>query len=261
MGLTNRARAVLVGAGLLILGIIFQQVAILPAGIVDPAILFDIEEASRLGIMVMLPLNFIGLALAGVLYLWRTGRGWEWLDLDRPGKWDAAWVIGGTVVILLSLIVIGVIAQMIEVEPPEQGLMLLLEQDVVLILFMILIVWLINAPAEEFLFRNVIQKRLYADFSGISAVVITSVLFAGIHVLTFVLVGQELLGVMVPILAIFIGSVVMGFAYLRTANLWVPIIIHGLYNTFQLTILLISVVYDIDDEMVEATSVLLMSLL
>lgn len=252
MSISNRVVAVLVGAGVLLLSVFLQELATLPAILYDPAVAFDPEAASRLGIMLMLPLNFIGLAFGGLVYLKVTNRGWDWLDLRRPGKMDVIWMIGGTVLILGSLIVVGMIAQFLEPDPPEQVLLLWLQDDVVLILFMIAVVWLLNAPAEEFVFRNVIQKRLYADFSGIGAILITSLLFAGIHVLTFVIVGQSIIDITIPILGIFIGSVIMGYAYLRTENLYVPIVIHALYNSFQMVILLITVVYDIDEEAMAA---------
>lgn len=246
--LTNRLRAVLVGFGIILLGIVLQQFATLPVFLIDAAAILDPENASRLGVMVLLPLNFIGLAAAGVVYMVITGRGWEWIDLPRPGKWDFVWMIGGTILTIVALIFVGIAAQAAEAQPPEQALMVLISEDVVLLLFMIAVVWLLNAPAEEFLFRNVVQKRLYDAYSGIGAVLITSVLFALIHILTFILVGVRLFDVFFPIFGIFIGSVVMGFAYLRTENLWVPIVIHAAFNSIQLIITLIVLVYDIDPE-------------
>lgn len=259
MDVRSRGWALLVGVGVLTLGVILQQFTVMPAIVVDPAVAFEPREASRVGLMLMLPLNFLGLALAGAVYLRYIGADWSWLDLNRPGAREALWMIGGTIVIILALLVIGLIAQLIEAEPPDQWFMEVLEQDVVLIVFMIAVVWLFNAPAEEFLFRNVIQKRLYDDFSGISAVVIASVLFAGVHVLTLVFVGHDPVGILIPIVGIFIGSVVMGYAYLVTANLWVPIVIHALYNSFQMVILLLTVVYDIDPD-AAATLLALVSL-
>lgn len=257
MELRSRGRAVLVGIGVLLLGVILQQFAIIPALVVDPAIAFDPAEATRLGVMILLPLNFIALGVAGVIYMRLADRGWEWIDLYRPGKRDIAWMVGGTILVLIGLILIGILAQALEIEPPEQALTVLIGEDAVLILFMIATVWLLNAPMEEFLFRNVIQKRLYDAFSGISAVIITSILFGFIHVFTLVVVGEGAIDVFIPILGIFIGSLVMGYAYLRTENLWVPIVIHGLYNSFQLVILLLTLVYDLDEEATTAAISLL----
>jgi membrane protease YdiL (CAAX protease family) len=50
------------------------------------------------------------------------------------------------------------------------------------------------------------------------AVIITSVMFAAVHPLW-----------MAPL--IFILSISLGFAYERTGNLWVPIVVHALFNT------------------------------
>lgn len=248
MDLRERAVAMLVAVGVLLLALVLQQLAVIPAILADPALAFDPGESSRLGIMLFLPLNFIGLGMAALIYVRLAGKGWDWIDLGRPGRWDALWMVGGVVITLIALVVIGVFAQALDAEPPEQALMQLIQEDAVLILYMIAMVWLLNAPAEELVFRNVMQKRLYTAFSGVTAVVLTSLLFGVIHVLTFVFVGEELLDVFFPILGIFVGSLVMGYAYLRTENLLVPIVIHSLYNTFQLAILLIVLLYDIDTE-------------
>jgi membrane protease YdiL (CAAX protease family) len=50
------------------------------------------------------------------------------------------------------------------------------------------------------------------------AVVITSVIFAVVHPLW-----------MAPL--IFVLSICLGYAYERTGNLWVPIVMHALFNT------------------------------
>jgi membrane protease YdiL (CAAX protease family) len=85
----------------------------------------------------------------------------------------------------------------------------------------------IVAPAfEEYLFRGHIQTALVRLFGPRSiarvwlAILVTSVLFAGVHPAW-----------MAPL--IFVLALCLGYAYERTGNLWVPIVIHACFNTLE----------------------------
>lgn len=262
MDLRNRVVALLVGIGVLLLSILLAELMTIPVFFIDPAAVpIDPDNATRLGVMLVITLNFIGLGAGAAVYLYKTDRGWDWLDLHRPGKWDIVWMVGGTIITFIALIIVSILAFSIDADPPEQSTIMIIREDTVLIIFMLLTVWILNAPAEELLFRNVIQKRLYSAFSGVASVIIASLLFAGIHVLTFVLVGTSLIDVLVPILGIFIGSIVMGYAYWRTKNLWVPIVIHGLFNSIQISLLLLARILDIEEGDMAASAFYLLSVI
>ncbi len=256
MSLTARISALLVGIGVLLLAVLLMQLALIPAVLLDPSIAIDPEEASRMVVMIAMPLGFLGMGAAGALYLRLTNRSWEWLDITRPDRWDVVWMVGGTIIAFAGLITVGVIGQVLGIQPPEQGIVVMIRDDVALIVYMIAIIWLLNAPAEELIFRNIIQKRLYAAYSGITAVVIASVLFAVIHIFTFVTAGTEWIGVLLPTTAIFLGSLVMGYAYLRTRNLLVPIVIHAGFNSIQMVLLLLMQLFDVGPETASLLSLL-----
>lgn len=244
MALPQRGVAVLVGIGIVLLGLIFQVAAQLPVFLIDPSAVQDPRETSRVAVMLLLPVSMVGLAAAGAVYFKLSGRTRGSLDLVRPRRSDVGWMALGIVLTLTILIAVGVVIERLDIEPPQQALVVLIREDVVLIVYMIAVVWLFNAPAEEFLFRNLIQKRLYDAFSGTGAVVVTSILFAGLHVVTFATVGVDPVAILLPLLGLFGSSLVMGYAYLRTENLLVPIVIHGGYNSVQMLLLLLARVYD-----------------
>ncbi|QKY20213.1 CPBP family intramembrane metalloprotease [Halolamina sp. CBA1230] len=89
-------------------------------------------------------------------------------------------------------------------------------------------------PAEEYLFRGVIQGYLRESFSARGAVGWSSVLFTLVHLPNLV-ANPESAVVSIPVwLAI---GVVLGWLYERTGALLVPIAVHGLYNTIVIALL------------------------
>lgn len=77
----------------------------------------------------------------------------------------------------------------------------------------------VPAVAEETLFRGVIQKNLSLRYGVLKGLIITSFLFALIHVNPSSIVSIFLLGLM------------LGYLYLKTGNLIYPIMLHFFYNT------------------------------
>lgn len=87
-------------------------------------------------------------------------------------------------------------------------------------------------PGEEVVSRGVVQKRLYSRFSGRAAVVIASLPFTLVHVPVFYLAMPDPLGVAASLAWVFGASLFYGWLYLRTENLVVPALVHGLNNAF-----------------------------
>ena len=242
-------RGVLVTLGISALALIVAQFAILPVAIMDPNIIDGLQALNRNALTVAMVLNFVALALAGVIYMRIANRGWEWVDLSFPSVRDFIWMVGGTVLFIGFLLLIGIIATILDIPAAESDVVLLLEDDVTMILIMIGIVWLFNSPAEEFLFRNVIQKRLYESFSEWGAIVVASLIFIAFHIPSYLTLAQTPMATVVSLTVLFGGSVLLGYTYVKTENLLVPIVIHGVYNSILLLQLLLFTIYDIDPDM------------
>ena len=243
-----RATAVVLGIGLLSLLIV--QFAVIPALLIDLDVVFNPGEAAPSAIMVMLVMNFIGLALGGVAYLVITGRSRSWLDIKIPTLRDWVWIVGGIIVLFVFYLLVGIGSTLLDVEAAESEVILLLQDDLMLVLGMIVVVWLFNAPAEEFLFRNVMQKRLYAAFSDWGAILMTSVIFMLFHIPAYIGLAESILATLVSLTVMLGGSILFGYLYLKTENLIVPTVAHAGINTIQLLIFLSTLVFDIDpDEM------------
>lgn len=96
------------------------------------------------------------------------------------------------------------------------------------ILGVILGMFLVVGPAEETLFRGVIQGRLRERFSAAPAIGIASVIFASAHV--FVLVGSPTARA-AAVVVLFVPSLAFGILYEYTENLVMPILLHGFHNS------------------------------
>jgi hypothetical protein len=93
------------------------------------------------------------------------------------------------------------------------------------------------AAGEEVMMRGYILQELMSKFSTPVAVVVSSVLFAGLH-------GAQMAGSpMMPVAAlnIFLASVMLSLAYLATRTLWLPIGLHAGWNVMQGPVLGINV--------------------
>jgi hypothetical protein len=97
------------------------------------------------------------------------------------------------------------------------------------------------APAEELLFRRVIQRRLSGVVSRPAAVIGASVLFALAHVQTSWAHTPDLGAVAVTLAAIFGVSLFFGGVYALTDDLTVPVLVHGFYNVAVLALLYVGV--------------------
>jgi membrane protease YdiL (CAAX protease family) len=93
--------------------------------------------------------------------------------------------------------------------------------------YLIPLVFLLNAPGEELLFRGVIQKSLREHFGPAAAIVLATATFAPLHI--FALIGS-LQAVAVTIAGLFVPGLVFGAVYEYTENVVTPTLTHGLFN-------------------------------
>ncbi len=113
-----------------------------------------------------------------------------------------------------------------------------------IILFSIIMIGIIGL-SEEIAFRGFMQKGLVASYGKQIGIWATAIIFALIHVLTFLLTSS-LLSIIVSFLSYFppylFLSLLLGYLfYWREENLIAPIIAHGVYDA--LTFILVYVIY------------------
>ncbi|MDS0476312.1 type II CAAX endopeptidase family protein [Natrinema sp. 1APR25-10V2] len=250
-------RSTLVAVGLAAFGILASQFTVLPALLLDPTVITSPLDASIASRTLLLTLNFVGFVLAGAIYLAVTERGRSYVDLRLPTKRGWLYIIAGVLGSFVFYVLVSLVVQLLSLPSAENTVTSYIGDDQTMILVMIGIVFFFNAPAEEFLFRNIVQKRLYDAFSRGQAVVIASAIFALIHVVSYA-VSQSLLATVVPVVVVFGGSLIFGYLYAKTDNLFVPIAAHAAFNAIQFGILYIALEYDL--ETAEPTTSLLVDL-
>lgn len=88
------------------------------------------------------------------------------------------------------------------------------------------ILFLLVAFIEETLFRGYMQHYLMQSMNKYVALVITSTIFAAVHILN---PNISTIGIM----SVFVCGLAMGITYIRTQSLWFPIAVHFWWNFTQ----------------------------
>ncbi|SDJ62310.1 Membrane protease YdiL, CAAX protease family [Halovenus aranensis] len=183
-------------------------------------------------VALLLPLLFVAeyagyvLVVAGFLYVTRRGR--AYLDVCRPSRRDLLLGLGGVTVSVGVWAVASLLISGLGLPVADHPLFSAEEGDPWLLLALVPLVLFVNAPVEELLYRNVVQKYLGERFSPTTAVMLASALFALAHVPAYL--GNNILATGVTLSLLFAVSCVWGTVYLRTENVLVVAGVHGCYN-------------------------------
>lgn len=181
-------------------------------------------------------LSVVAYTSAVVAYLFASGRGRGFLDIVRPERSELV-LAAGT---LVALFVIQIAGNFVPVESGTDTLApTLAAEPSISLLVLVPVGALLVAPAEELLFRNVLQKRLGERFPSWVAVAAVSLLFALFHLGTYG--GGASARTAVVLSTVFLEALVLGVAYERSGNIVVPIIAHGCYNLMAFSLLVVTV--------------------
>ena len=235
-------RAVAVAVGLGTLGIAFVLLFSLVVFGLETAV-GGLPLAVSLGISLLLGqyVAFGGLALAYLLY-----RGFDrsgivsYLGIRWPTLKEIGLVIGGWVAILVIVMVVSFVLQLLGPEPAANQSAELAMQNPAVIPLLIAASFLVIGPAEEVLYRGIVQSRLRESLSAAPAIVIASAIFAFVHVIALT-GGIE--GRLTTVAVLFFPSLVFGAVYEYTDNIVVPALLHGLHNAVLFTLLYVAVAY------------------
>lgn len=225
----------------------------------------DVRDRTFLSLVVSLvSIQGVGLSVIGLVYLAGTGRGVSYLRARLPSLRDVGWVVGGTIAIFALLVVvataIGVITQATGVETAQNSAVTAAQENPSVLLLMIPAAFLVIGPAEELMFRGIIQNRLREVFGAVGAIGVASVIFGLGHV-TALTGGQGgIAAIALPLAALSLLSVVFGVAYERTDNLVVPVLIHGAYDAILFGLLYLALTSDSLETATNNSSALLAAL-
>lgn len=177
------------------------------------------------------------------VYLWATGNTIDYLNIHRPTLTQLAVIVVGPFAVYTINIVVNVAGISAGLRPAPNVLAQIVSNDPSLVIPLIPAMLLIVGPFEELLYRGVIQTRLRQSFTPAVAIIITSVIFALIHIPALGGRTTAIPSILLTLAALFGGSLVFGGIYEWTANLTVVALIHGLYNSMLLGLLYIATRY------------------
>lgn len=203
-------------------------------------------------------LAFAGPALAALR--WRgfdLGDVRAYFGIELPGIRDFLVLVGGWVLIIVLIFAAAAIVQAVGAEPAQNQTVEQAQEAPAVILLLIPVMFLVVGPTEEILYRGVVQGRLREVMGPIPAIAVASGIFAAAHLLA--LTGG-LTARATTIALLFLPALVLGIVYEYTENLLVPIVLHGLHNSFLLAILYVVLAFGPEGQLEEATATLLPAL-
>jgi Predicted metal-dependent membrane protease len=170
--------------------------------------------------------QFVGFGIAVGGFLLITDD-WELVGYNRPRGREALLIAGGVIALLAVQFGMVSLAGMVGVEPAENQALVPGQENPEYFLYMIAVSVVVVGPAEELLFRGVVQGLLRRVLGATGAIVSAAGLFGLIHLLAVQGTSGQL--VLYVAVATLLGGV-LGYLYERTANIAVPGLAHGGYN-------------------------------
>jgi membrane protease YdiL (CAAX protease family) len=169
--------------------------------------------------------NYIGLLAVPLAYLgWRTD--WSLVGISRPSIRDLLTIVVGSVVLIVFMNAAELFVSWLGYQPAENAAVETGRDNPELFLFYIPVVLFLNSPAEELLFRGVVQGLLRRAYGVVPGIVGAASVFGAIHYFALVAAGSAGAYVVIAL-----GSgIILGVLYEYTDNLLVPIAVHAVWN-------------------------------
>lgn len=235
----TKTRSVSTAVGVVFLSLLYSSVVAI--GATQVANVFP----QMAGFFIKNAFPFTGFILGGLTYIFLTEHDYSFIDID-VGLTRKEFLKGIGVGVSCSVLFasLSVIANLANIPVISVGDELGVRGEFNRVLVFMIIVIGFNAPGEEFLYRNVVQKHFTATFTPTSSIVLSSVIFMSVHIPTYIIALESsatgIFGAIIPLVTILLLGGVLGWSYYVTRTLWVPIIGHAVYNIVQLILYSIS---------------------
>jgi len=180
--------------------------------------------------------QFIGFLLMASLYRWRSSSA-NTLHYRMVTKADFFWIFVGVTGIVGVAIGIDTIAAFLGIDPATNSIQEGVAHNSTRLLYLIPVTLLVTAPAEEVLFRGILQGYFRTYYGAPVAIILSSALFSCVHLLS---VSGSTAGQLTYLIVVFSTGLLLGALYEYTENLIVPVAIHGFWNSLLFYSLLVS---------------------
>jgi membrane protease YdiL (CAAX protease family) len=185
---------------------------------------------------------FLGLAFI-LLLLWAKRWDWNMIGLHKPKSWKKLWIQSVVISILLLIVVDIMLAPVLEIlfgGQPDVSAFDGIRGNFLNYVTFILIMWVIAAFGEEFVYRGLLVERLGILLGNTNttfwiAVLCSSILFG---------IGHQYQGIS-GMVSTGLGAFIFGAIFIKSKNrLWLTILTHGVYDVIGITLIYL----DIDKE-------------
>ena len=224
-------RAIDVGAAGILAIFVYVVVLATVAGVVSPG-----EFGPTLTTVLSTLASGAGTLTVVALYLQWSDRDPSFLDLRMPGLRELGYVVAGTAAILAGNLAIGLAFERAGVDSASHTIIQTAEADPTILLVLVPLSYLVIAPGEELLYRNVVQKSLREWYSPVAGVVVASAIFAAVHLPAYSSQGSTLMATLATLAVVFVLALVLGAVYERTGNVVVSILVHGTFNAIAFAV-------------------------
>lgn len=157
----------------------------------------------------------------------------SYVRLSRLNNSDIKYIVVLVVILSLLQLLLSVIGMLTGIEPGQNEAVSLGKSKELFYLYMIPVMILLVGPAEEFIFRGIIQGSITAQINWKIGVISSSILFGMAHVSV---AGGGWDGIVYAGVSGSFG-LFLGYYYEKTQNLIVPALSHGIYNSILMILL------------------------
>jgi len=217
----------LVSAGGIVVGSYLTGVLVSTLAVLYAGRLFNVSGGSPGLVALTMATQYSGFVAVAAVYVSSRERPWAFLRVRWPSLRDLGWTVGGVIFLFWLFVVASTVIGMVGVSLPSHSFLADAEPLAVLLLIPLSI--LITGPAEELVYRGVVQSRLMDAFGAVVAIGTAAMLFAVVHIPAYA-VGTGEGSVTAAVLLVFVLGLGLGGLYEHTGNLFVPAAAHGLYN-------------------------------
>lgn len=177
---------------------------------------------------------YVGFYAVGIGYLRWQGEHSSLVsslfNLRFPTLRDVGWVVLGLIGLIFSLVVVAGILSQFGLEQAENVSLVSGRENPELLLYLIPIALFLNGPAEEFIFRGLLQGLFREAYGLVPGIALSAGLFGVVHILALSGAGSS---IVVTLATLTVLGALLGAVYEKTQNLLVPALIHGLFNAIQ----------------------------
>ncbi|ELZ96494.1 hypothetical protein C440_05083 [Haloferax mucosum ATCC BAA-1512] len=174
--------------------------------------------------------QFVGFGVVGFGYL-SARNDWDLVRFDWPTRGDLVWIVGGIVALFGVYFGATILMNVLNVQGGNSVINQQGQRNPAYFLYLTVVTIVLVGPMEELIFRGIVFGELRRLWGPVPGIVLSSLVFASIHLWSFS--GD---GMYVSLGLVFVLGGVLAVLYEKSGNLLVAAVVHGLFNAVQFVV-------------------------